>query len=368
MAIKLFFAFATLLLVGILVSGAVVEFLLPSIFDRHMAGSSMMSGSSNMASTMAQELLDDFRSITTEALLVAGGIGLLVAGVVAWLVSSQLIKPIQAMRAVTDAVNSGNFLVRVPIYTPGEARDELEQIAVQVNTMADTLSRVEQRRRQLIGDVAHELRTPLTIINGTMEGLIDGIIPPAAEVFEKVQAETARLNKLVDDLRDLSALDADQAIFSMTPVDLNTLVPELLGQFSRLLAEKDIQVSQTSTSLPLRVSADEDRLKQVLSNVLTNTINYAPGGHLEIELDAQDDHAIIRVKDDGMGIAPEHLPFVFDRFYRADRSRARNTGGSGVGLTIAREIMERHAGTIRIESSGEGQGSIVTILLPLLAK
>lgn len=366
LAWKLFIAFGVILLFGMIISGSAIEWLLPSIFNRHMAGSSMMMGNSMMGQNEGMNILDDFRAIATEAILIAGSLGLILAGAAAWFISREFMKPIHAMQMMADQVIAGNYDQRIPIQTPQNRRDELEKMAIHLNSMAETLHQTEQRRQQLIGDVAHELRTPLTVIGGTMEGIIDGVIPAETETFEKIKKESERLNKLVNDLRDLSAMEADQPAMMVAPVDLGIFLGKAVEHFAHLFEEKDIQVSLTTIPKNIKVLGDEDRLMQVLSNILANALHYTPtGGVVAVTLEERNDLALLQIRDSGIGIVPEHLPFIFDRFYRADRSRARNSGGSGIGLTIAKRIIERHGGRIWIESAGEGQGSTVSIELPI---
>jgi histidine kinase len=232
--------------------------------------------------------------------------------------------------------------------------------------MAAELEQTELRRRQLIGDVSHELRTPLTSIKGSMEGLVDGVLTPSPDLFLQIQKEADRLNRLVDDLQELSRIESGAYQLQIHPAELGKLV---LITTKRLLAEatrKDITLNSRMENLPT-VLADEDRIVQVLTNLIANALHYTPEqGEVEILGSVEGNHVQVSVIDNGMGISPEHIPHVFDRFYRVDRSRSRaNGGGSGIGLTVSKSLVEAHGGRIWAESPGEGRGSNFTFTLPV---
>jgi len=244
--------------------------------------------------------------------------------------------------------------------------DELAQLALHFNQMADRLERTESIRRQLIGDVAHELRTPLTAIKGSMEGLIDGVLPADAETFQQVYREADRLQRLVADLQELSRVEAGAYSLNLRPVSVGRLIEAFVARFGRQFAEKGVALE---TDLPAglpSVMADEDRIGQVLLNLAGNALQYTPaGGKVRVAAHRQDNEVHIAVTDTGIGIAAEHLPHLFTRFYRVDKSRSRAGGGSGIGLTISRHLIEAHGGRIWAASPGPGQGSTFTFTLPI---
>jgi two-component system sensor histidine kinase BaeS len=245
--------------------------------------------------------------------------------------------------------------------------DELAQLGTRFNQMAGELDQVESMRRQLIGDVSHELRTPLTAIKGSMEGLIDGVLPASAETFQQIHAEADRLNRLVDDLQELSRVEARAVGLQLRSVDISSLMFTVVKRLGPQAESKHVTLElEPSSGLP-QVLADEDRAAQVLINLIGNALQYTPeGGKVMVAARPASDQVEIRVRDTGIGIPPEHLSQIFDRFYRVDKSRSRRAGGgSGIGLTIARAIVEAHGGHIGAESDGKGRGSTFTFTLPV---
>jgi histidine kinase len=231
--------------------------------------------------------------------------------------------------------------------------------------MAEKLEQVETMRRQLIGDVSHELRTPLTAIKGSMEGLLDGILPATPETYQSIYQEADRLARLVDDLQELSRVEAGAYSLDIQPVLVSTLVQTVLKRFAALAQAKRIELhSDLPADLPT-VLADPDRITQVLTNLVGNALEYTRGGgQVTILSKRHGDEIHISIADTGIGIPAEHLPHLFSRFYRVDKSRSRQAGGgSGIGLTIARHLVEAHGGRIWAESDGEGKGSKFTFSL-----
>ena len=222
-------------------------------------------------------------------------------------------------------------------------------------------------RRRLIGDVSHELRTPLTAIKGSMEGLIDGMLPATKETYQEIHVEADRLNRLVDDLQELSRVESRAYSLDVKSVDVSSLVQTVIKRLANQAESKHIGLNvQVPPHLP-QVSADEDRALQVLTNLTGNALQYTPeGGQVILAAQLMGDQVQISVRDNGAGIPAEHLAHIFDRFYRVDKSRSRQAGGgSGIGLTIARALVEAQGGRIWAESAGDGQGSTFYFTLPL---
>jgi histidine kinase len=226
---------------------------------------------------------------------------------------------------------------------------------------------VEAMRRRLIGDVSHELRTPLTAIKGSMEGLIDGVLPATEETYQQIHAEADRLNRLVDDLQELSRVEARAYQLDLRRLSVSDLVQTVTKRLSPQFEMKRIALNlELDPGLP-RALADEDRAVQVLTNLLGNALQYTPENGT-VTLSAQPSHQGIKisVRDNGIGIPAEYLPHLFDRFYRVDKSRSRRAGGgSGIGLTIARALVEAQGGRLWAESAGEGAGSTFSFTLPV---
>jgi histidine kinase len=246
--------------------------------------------------------------------------------------------------------------------------DELDQLALSFNQMADKLEKTETMRRQLIGDVTHELRTPLAAIKGYLEGLIDGVLPAEPETYQQVHAEIDRLQRLVNDLQELSRVEAGALQLKPTSVSLPNLIATIQGNLGQQFEEKGIQLETNIELYIPNVLVDRDRVLQVLTNLVGNALQYTPGGgKVSIQAAREKSEIVISISDTGIGIAPDHLRLIFNRFYRTDKSRTRASGGSGIGLTIAQALVKAHHGRIWAESSGEGKGSTFSFTLPIQA-
>jgi signal transduction histidine kinase len=281
-----------------------------------------------------------------------------------------VVAPVQTLTQASRRIADGHYDQRVGKLggTP-EAADELGQLAHAFDQMAERLEHTEQMRSQLIGDVSHELRTPLTVIKGTMEALQDGVLPATPATFMQVEQEAERLQRLVNDLQELSRVEAGAYTRELNPLSVEMLVQTAVQRMERPFQEKQIVLAvQVAPNLPA-LEGDQDRLLQVLLNLLSNARQYTPpGGAVQLQAELRGDDVVISVHDNGVGIPAEHLGHLFTRFYRVDKSRSRQAGGgSGIGLTIARHLVEAHGGRIWAESPGTGQGSTFAFALPLHA-
>jgi histidine kinase len=367
---KIFLSYLAVMLVGAVVLIIASQFLLPASFNRHMAGMEDMMGN-GMGMGMGNQgfgrggppqLFADFRASFNEALMYAVMAAMAAAVALSLLFSRRVVAPVRAMSLAAQRIADGRYNERVQV----NGEDELARLAVRFNQMAEKLNQVEAMRRRLIGDVSHELRTPLTAIKGSMEGLMDGILPANEETYQQIHAEANRLNRLVDDLQELSRVESRTYELDIQPVDLSLLVKAVTKRLRVQAESKRISLDiDLSPDLP-HVLADEDRAVQVLTNLADNALQYTPeGGKVIISGKRIDSEVQISVRDTGIGIPPEHLEHIFDRFYRVDKSRSRQTGGgSGIGLTIARALVEAHGGRTWVESAGEGQGSVFHVALP----
>lgn len=218
----------------------------------------------------------------------------------------------------------------------------------------------------MIGDVTHELRTPLTAIKGYLEGLMDGVLPADPETYQQIQAEIDRLQRLVNDLQELSRVEAGAIQLQLALVSPISLVERILSTLGRQYEDKNIQLMiEVQPDLP-DILVDKDRIIQVLTNLVGNALQYTPsGGNVSVKVSRDKSEVLFMVKDSGIGISAEQLPFIFNRFYRTDKSRNRASGGSGIGLTIAKALVQAHQGKIWAESKGEGKGSTFSFMLPL---
>ena len=363
---KLFLSYLVIVVVGMVVLASAVEFAVPTAFERHMAAMAAMMGGASQE--LEESFFVNFRNAVTEALTLAAVAAFLAAVALSLLVSRRVVLPVQEMMTASQRIADGHYDERVGV--PGNAdRDELDELArlaLSFNQMAARLEQTEARRLELIGNVAHELRTPLSSIKGYMEGLIDGVLPAGAATFQQVYREADRLQRLVYDLQELSQVEAGAFDLNLQPTSVMDLVKAVMARLGRQFEDKGVALEiDVPSNLP-PVQVDGDRIGQVLLNLVGNALQYTPAGG-EVCLRARREGGMVRlaVEDSGIGIAPEHLPRVFERFYRVDRSRSRVGGGSGIGLTIARHLVEAHAGQIGVTSDGLDQGSTFSLTLPI---
>ncbi|MCX7861239.1 MAG: ATP-binding protein, partial [Chloroflexus sp.] len=275
--------------------------------------------------------------------------------------SRRISAPLRQISAAAHAIADGDHSSRVQ---PANVR-ELAELAESFNRMAAALQQADQQRRQLTADIAHELRTPLSIIKGRLEGIQDGVYEADAEQIETLLAEVALLERLINDLHLLALADAGQLPLYREIVAPVMLVNEAVRSFAQSAAERDIRLTAgTADDLP-DIEVDPQRIAQVLGNLISNALRHTPaGGMVSVTVAAEPNGVIFRVSDTGPGIAPADLPHIFDRFYRADRARTRSSGGAGLGLAIARRLVEAHGGQIWAESE-LGRGTIVSFRLPV---
>jgi histidine kinase len=362
---KLFLSYLVVILVGIVVLASAAEFAVPTAFERHMAAMAGMMGGQMMG--LGTDLYSNFRNAVTEAILVAGSAAFVAALVLSVFVSRRVVLPVQEMQTASRRIADGHYEERVgvPGGTGREDLDELGWLALSFNQMASRLEQTEALRLELIGNVAHELRTPLASIKGYMEGLIDGVLPAEAATFQQVYREADRLQRLVHDLQELSRVEAGAYELNPQPTAPERLVDSVVARLGHQFEEKSVALEiDVPADLP-HVGADEDRLGQVLLNLVGNALQYTPsGGQVWLSARSEGDRVRFSVEDTGVGISPEHLPHIFERFYRVDKSRSRAGGGSGIGLTIARHLVEAHGGQIQATSDGLGQGSRFSFTLP----
>jgi histidine kinase len=245
--------------------------------------------------------------------------------------------------------------------------DELDQLTLTFNQMAEKLEKTEKMRSQLIGDVSHELRTPLAAIKGYMEGLMDGVLPGSPETYSLIHAEAGRLQRLVNDLQELSRVEDGAYQLNLESVAIPGLITKVVSHLKPQFEEKGLQLEERlEINLP-NVSVDQDRITQVLINLIGNAIQFTPtGGKVVIGVNRDKSEMEISVTDTGIGISPDVLPMVFNRFFRTDKSRTRASGGSGIGLTIAQAIVRTHHGRIWVKSQGDGKGSSFHFTLPIM--
>ncbi|WP_010274218.1 sensor histidine kinase [Paenibacillus senegalensis] len=293
---------------------------------------------------------------------IAGGLLLIVITlVITYFISKKLTAPVRTLIPVMDQIAGNQFHVRAEVHTS----DEFARVAATLNNMMDDLQKAEQTRRQLTTDIAHELRTPLTIIQGKLESLQQRQKALEPHELLPLQDEILRLKKLVTDLQQLSLAESDHLQLNQQSTNLVSFCQDIVSQFSLEADEQGITLSYRCQQDTLYSVIDTYRMTQVIINLLWNAIRYTPrNGTIVVQVYSTGEEACIEISDSGIGIAPDQIPKLFQRFYRTDEARNRVSGGSGLGLAIAWEYVRLHGGTIEVESQLR-QGATFRILLPL---
>ncbi|MBU6230579.1 MAG: HAMP domain-containing histidine kinase [Cyanobacteria bacterium REEB459] len=348
--------------VGIITLASIGRFYTPRLFVIHL----QRYNNGVLSIERRTQLLRGFEAAWSRGMVWAILVGAGAAGGLSYLLSRRIVRPLDQMADVTRQFASGHLQERVP------ASDilEIQRLAQSFNRMAADLEGVEQRRRELIGDLTHELRTPLTILRGYLEGLADGAIAPEPELYDRLAAEVHGLQRLVNDLQELSQLETGYLPIQAEPLDLVPLMARLVQSFNdqpaiataTVVAEPVPVKFHSPGYLPL-VYADASRVKQIMINLIGNALRYTDQGLVSVDLWSEGSRVYVRVSDTGIGIASEDLPYVFERFWRADRSRNRKSGGTGLGLTICDRLVQLQGGEITVNSQLH-QGSQFTFWLP----
>jgi signal transduction histidine kinase len=333
-------------------------------------GNGRMLGSGNANNIVLSTAEQDFLNKVNYWLIITGIITMAAAIALGWFLAFQVVRPVRALLQGTRNITEGKLDYRVNI----KSRDELGELSQTFNIMAENLEKNEQSRRRLTADIAHELRTPLTIIEGTVDGIIDGVFPPDAERLTSIKEQTALLTRLIADLRDISLAESGQLKLNIVPADLAEIISRKVSQIQPAATEKGIQITTDLNTNIEKVNIDPVRMEQVIYNLLTNAMKYTPsGGHVTVVLKKVDGGEsphlpgtgiLITVSDTGIGIAPEHLAYIFERFYRVQDSCERAAGGTGLGLAIVKQLMEAHNGRVWVESE-PGKGSRFSVWLPV---
>ncbi len=356
---KLFLSYLIIILVGVIVLAGAVQIQTPAALQRHIEKmESHIGNDPALAEDLRINFIDAINEITTTAMVVS----LVVAIAVSLFTSRRIVEPIRAMMRASREIAAGRFDRRVIV--PSE--DELGELAHSFNQMAEALENTEQRRLNLIADVAHELRTPLTNLRTMLEALTDGVLPPEPATFQTMNHEVLRLQRLVQDLQELSRAEAGEMSMFPEEVEPAQLISHVVDRLAIQFQDKGVALNVTiEPDLP-EIVVDPARITQVLVNILGNALQYTPeGGQVWLSVRRTKEAIQFEVRDTGLGIPAEDLPHIFERFYRVDKSRARSSGGSGIGLTICKHIVEAHGGQIWAESEGLGRGSTFGFSLPI---
>jgi len=297
---------------------------------------------------------------TMNRLLVGVGVfSLLLSILVGSVMAKRLSAPISRVITTARMISKGYFGDRI---TEPSSTKETAQLTETINNLAETLENQEALRKRLTADVAHELRTPLTTLQSHIEAMIDGIWEPDSERLKSCHEEIMRINRLVGDLEKLSRYESENLILTRTSFNISELIRNIIRNFENDFAGKDIDIKFIGGDET--INADKDKISQVIVNLLSNALKYTPkGGEVQVSVKSFDESVEITVKDTGEGIPPVDLPHIFERFYRADKSRNRLTGGAGIGLTITKAIIDAHKGSIRVKSK-VNEGTEFTVTLP----
>lgn len=338
-------------------------------FSQYLSGGmgQVMMGRGYMGGMMgvAEEV---FLSRINFSLIISGLIAVGVALVLGFVLTRQVTKPVLSLSNGAKQIAQGNLKYRVKV----NSKDELGKLAKSFNTMAVSLDNGEQERRRIVADIAHELRTPLTVIDGTVDAIMDGVFKPDKERLSSIKEQTQMLTRLVSDLRDLSLAESGQLKLELVPTDITDLLRRKIAQVEVKALEKHIALKLTISGTIPSINIDPTRIEQVISNLVTNAIRHTPnGGNITVSIKPFDRKpayqiekasVLISVADTGEGIPPEHLPHVFERFYRVEESRSREDGGAGLGLAIVKHLVLAHGGNVWAESEiGKGSTFYVTL-------
>ena len=305
-------------------------------------------------------LVEGFQTAWNRSAILSVIVGAGAAGAVSYASSKRITQPVTQMKRITQKFAAGDLGQRVP----ESSIPELNQLGLSFNTMASSIGDVEQRRRELISDLTHELRTPLTVVRGYLEELADGRIEGSPELYLRLIRETRRLERLIHDLQELSKAEAGYLSIDSQAINLCPWLASLVERFADQLLEEGPELKlECPKDLP-PIFADRDRTEQILVNLIGNAIRYTETGSITVKAAKAQRSVWISVIDTGVGIAEADLPYVFERFWRADRSRASHSGGTGIGLAIVRRLVELQGGRIEVESE-LGKGSTFRFCLPV---
>jgi len=328
---------------------------IPLQVDGQTVGYLLSEGNPAFTSDQEQQLLSRLNRAALTAAAVAGGASLLLV----LLLSYSLLRPVRALTQAAARMAEGDLDQRVAV----QGNDEIAMLGRTFNHMADALQQAEERRRALTADIAHELRTPLAVQRAHLEALQDGIYELTLENLVPIEEQTHLLARLVEDLRTLALADAGELTLERVPTDFPALVERTVARFDPQAGAQGVAIRRSLLDEPLTLSLDPQRIEQIINNLLDNALRYTPaGGTIEVTLTRSGNQAVLRVRDGGSGIPEEALPHIFERFYKADRSRGRS--GTGLGLSIARKLAQAHGGDLTAENHPDG-GAIFTLVLPV---
>ncbi len=360
--LKLSLVFILVTLVAVLVVALLVDDAVRSEFHLYCSNLCEIAGVDCMGTSSVAALQNTYLDAISDSLWRAALIAVLGALGLAALFSRLLTGQLNELKTSARRIRDGNLSHRIKVTSD----DEIGEVAAAFNDMASQLETNEEARRQFLADVVHELRTPLSIIQGNLEAWRDGVVAATPEDVVPVHDEAVLMGRLITDLRDLSLAEAGQLKLTREITDVGALVSSVVETYNPRAASMGIELRyESEREKPLPAEADPGRIRQVLRNLIENALRHTPqGGSVCIKAARTADSTVsVTVRDTGTGIAPEHLPHVFEHFYKADRSRDRSRSGSGIGLAIVRQLVEAHGGSV-YAMSAPGAGSTFVFSLP----
>jgi len=311
----------------------------------------------------------EFLNSVHNSLWIAGGIAVAIAAIIALVFSRQITAPLRRLSLAASRVARGDLSYRV---TPGST-DEVGNLANTFNSMVDSLEKNQDMRRKLMGDLAHEMGTPLAVIQSNLEGILDGVVEPSSSNISSLHQEAMLLSRLVKDLRTLSQVEAGKLNLSPAPGDIGALVSSIVTATEPEARRKNVALSMDIPPGLPRAMMDRDRVSQVVVNLLSNALRYtSEGDSIKVAVATKkgsgqsDQYLLVSVSDTGQGISEEELPHIFDRYYQGAQPKEKRSGGSGIGLTVVKELVEAHRGKVWVESA-RGKGSTFFFTLPVVS-
>jgi signal transduction histidine kinase len=332
-----------------------VALVAPRVFADHLAAT---GETDPVVQGHAEEA---FRTSGALALVAALAVAVLAAAVLSRPLGRRLARPIEELATAADTITAGSYSVGL---RTDPFSDEVARLGASLQRMGDRLADTERARSQLLADLAHEMRTPLATLELYAEALADDVVP-RNESVATIQAQIGRLQRLTEDLRDLTLVQEHALTLHLTPIDVADVLASSCVAFAPAYAAAGVTLRPLAGTGPIVIDADGVRLSQVLGNLLDNALHHTPdGGEVVVSVGRASADVVVEVTDNGSGIGADHLPLIFDRFYRVDASRTSGSGGSGLGLTIARALAEAHGGTLEVRSQGVGTGATFSLTLP----
>ncbi|MFI7493610.1 sensor histidine kinase [Kocuria sp. M4R2S49] len=358
LTVRLMLAQTAVLLVGLVIVVVAAVLIGPTMFYHEL----LEAGHADEATGLVH-LEDAFRSVSLTALAIGGLPALYIAGLLTYYLYRTIRRSLASFSTAAQEVASGNYDVRV---TSAKLGPEFDSLAGSFNEMAAKLATVDTTRRQMLADLAHEMRTPLASLKGHLEGIEDGVVELDEHTTGILYAQIARLERLARDIRQLTAAEEGTTRLQVTPQDPQHLAAQAVAAIEPDAVGKGVSITSVSTGMEVTpLPLDPERMGQVLSNLLENALRHTPpGGSITVHTDHAPETVTYTVTDSGEGISGENLPHVFERFYRAHVGREAHRGGSGLGLTISKALVEAQGGTLEVTSDGPGRGASFRIHLP----